>query len=211
MTPPLYYSCHRLLSLSPFLSLLFGPISFLRSPAVSKSSTLLFSLSSFPVHLSQSSSSILLSVYTNLPLYPSKHCVPHFISLPLPLYPLLLSLFFYLSTWYSNGALCHRVHFSIIPIVDLFISEYQKYISFEKIYNKKKRKRKKEALLKMSKAVFILSAWALHLDKQHVHLPNNTPCDCSRGKQGGNTLFVLICCKQKAKKCTSLTRSLKWA
>lgn len=87
MTPPLYYSCHRLLSLSPFLSLLFGPISFLRSPAVSKSSTLLFSLSSFPVHLSQSSSSILLSVYTNLPLYPSKHCVPHFISLPLPLYP----------------------------------------------------------------------------------------------------------------------------
>lgn len=50
MTPPLYYSCHQLLSLSPFLSLLFGPISFLRSPAVSKSSTLLFSLS----HLSLS-------------------------------------------------------------------------------------------------------------------------------------------------------------
>lgn len=143
MTPPLYYSCHRLLSLSPFLSLLFGPISFLRSPAVSKSSTLLFSLSSFPVHLSQSSSSILLSVYTNLPLYPSKHCVPHFISLPLPLYPLLLSLFFYLSTWYSNGALCHRVHFSIIPRVALFISEYQKYISFEKIYKKKKEKEKR--------------------------------------------------------------------
>lgn len=61
----------------------------------------------------------------------------------------------------------------------------------------------------MSKAVFILSAWALHLDKQHVHLPNNTPCDCSRGKQGGKHSFCADLLQTKSKKMYLFNQKFK--
>lgn len=48
----------------------------------------------------------------------------------------------------------------------LFISEYQKCI-FGKAVGKK------STLLRMSKALFISSNWALHLDKKHIHLQND--------------------------------------
>lgn len=184
MTPPLYYSCHRLLSFSPFLSLLFGPISFLLSPAVSKSSTLFFSLSSS------------LSIFLN-------HLLPY-CSLSTQIFhsthPSTVSLASYPSL--SHFTPSFSPSFSILALGTVMVHSATVFISasspewlclylnirntfFLKSYTKKK----KEALLKMSKAVFILSAWALHLDKQHVHLPNNTPCECSRGKQGKNTLL----------------------
>lgn len=74
-------------------------------------------VSSFPIHLSQSSSSILLSVPTNLPLLASEHFLCPLSSslyITLPLYPLPVPRLFSPSEWYSNGALCHRGHFGII-------------------------------------------------------------------------------------------------
>lgn len=93
VTPLLYYSCHKLLSsISPFhcFSALFLSRSLMQSL-----NHPLFPVS-FPIHLPQSSSSILLSVLTNLPLYPSEHFLcplPPSLHILLPLYPPPSSLF----------------------------------------------------------------------------------------------------------------------
>lgn len=87
MTPPLYYSCHQLLSsLPPFHC--FSALFLSRSLMLSLNHP--FLSVSFPIHLPQSSSSILLCILTNLPHYPSEHFLCPLspsLHIPLPLYP----------------------------------------------------------------------------------------------------------------------------